>query len=205
MTFRNPYHFVPIANDIPGSIDSPPGTSISREILGHRSFDRFSNDNDVLSGRIVCHLSTRGPVVIGASQTPDPDGYTRVHPFERKGQPAIPSTTLKGLISAVAEAASNSALRVLKENTKYSRRVTMEEVGNAIEDFSAIGMVVEINGELRLRPLAMPALKKQGGHYRLPEKYKRMFPDVRLKAYCYNSGTISSTESGSDFNNLWVA
>lgn len=189
MAFRNPYHFVPVEEGIPGTIESPQGEPLSNEILQHRSFDRYHDNTH--SGRLVCRLTTVAPMVIGAEQTVDPDGYTRVHPFERDGKPAIPSTTIRGCISAIAEAAGNSALRVLK-NKKYSRRVTMEEMGKRVEDFSALGMIVEVNGELRLRPLTMPALKRENGVFTLPLKYKGMFSNgVSLKAYCYHPGSIS--------------
>lgn len=189
MPFRNPYHFVPIEQDIPGTIESPEGEPLSNEILQHRSFDRYHDHTH--SGRIVCRLTTVTPMVAGAKQTTEADGYTRVHPFERDGKPAIPSTSIRGCISAIAEAASNSALRVLK-NKKYSRRVTMEEMGQRVEDFSALGMIVEENGELRLRPLTMPAVKMENGVFTLPAKYRGMFSTgINLKAYCYNSGSIS--------------
>jgi len=172
MPFRNPYHFVPVSQDIPHTIESPAGQKLSRDILGHRTFDRYHEET--LSGRLICMLETKGPVVIGARQqgNADGDGYIRVHPFERKNEPAVPGSSLRGCVSAIAEAASNSALRVL-DNMPYSRRTLMkEDVSRSIEDYSAIGMIVEENGELRLRPLAMPTLKKnmQGNYYEVPYK-----------------------------------
>ena len=92
MAFRNPYHFVPIATEIRGSIDSPRGEPLSSVILGHRTFDRYHEN--ALSGRLVCQLTTVGPIVIGSKQTSDdPEVYTRVEPFERNGKPAIPAST----------------------------------------------------------------------------------------------------------------
>ncbi len=192
MPFRNPYHFVPVSQDIPHTIESPAGQKLSRDILGHRTFDRYHEET--LSGRLICMLETKGPVVIGARQqgNADGDGYTRVHPFERKNEPAVPGSSLRGCVSAIAEAASNSALRVL-DNMPYSRRTLMkEDVSDHIEDYSAIGMIVEENGELRLRPLAMPTLRKNlpGNYYEVPYKYREMFPDARLKAFCYNKATL---------------
>jgi CRISPR-associated protein (TIGR03986 family) len=200
MPFRNPYYFVPAVEEIPQSIESPKDEPLGGKRLGHRTFDRYHEDT--LSGRIVGRLTMVGPVVIGGRQTQDAnDGYKRIHPFERNGEPAIPASTLRGCISSVAEAASNSALRVL-DDTYYSRRVMMDEVGDKVEDFSAMGIIVEQDGELRLRPLALPTLKKTGGqtHYVVPQRYRVMFPapqagtvpELRFKAYCYKKQSLSS-------------
>ena len=71
-----------------------------------------------------------------------------VRPFLIAGQPAIPASSLRGLISSIVEAASNSSFRVLV-NRLYSVRATMEEF------LPAIGMiVVQPGGERTLRPLA---------------------------------------------------
>lgn len=189
MPFRNPYHFAPISDAIPHTIESPVGGALTADRLGHRTFDRYHQNT--LSGRLVCCLTTVGPVVIGAQQPKGAAGYTPIQPFERGGIPAIPASTLRGCISAIAEAASNSALRVL-DNTAYSHRVTMEEVRDNVADFSAIGMIVEQDGVLGLRPLTMPTLSAHQGRLELPSKYRKMFPAVRLKAFCYNSNTLEN-------------
>lgn len=213
MSFRNPYHFVPVSDHTPNSIASPEGQRISADMLGHRTHDRYHIGG--LSGRLVCRLTTVGPVVIGAEQIPGENGYTQVEPFERNSEPAIPASTLRGCLSAVAEAASNSALRVL-DNSYYSRRVHMEEIGQQVENFSALGLIVEVGGELRLRPLTMPTLRKppDQGYFHLPSRFRPMFPprdgafaETRFKAFCYDSGTIQNAPNGYSYEHqdYWYA
>jgi CRISPR-associated protein (TIGR03986 family) len=184
--FFNPYHFVP----------SKPGerkTDVSRKDFEAKTIARLGHDRDAdgtLSGRILCRLKTVTPVVIGGKQEPMPGNYTEVEPFrvptaasaQEHDEIAIPATTLRGLLSSVAEAASNSALRVL-EDESYSYRCAMDQ------SLQAIG---EIVGN-KIRPLTLPALSGIGGATRfavLP-KYARMFSPDRytlndsfpLKAY----------------------
>jgi len=67
------------------------------------------------SGVLVCQLCTNSPMVVGAEQTggspTDVIGYTV------GGKPAIPGTSIRGAISAIAEAISQSALRVLDDQS----------------------------------------------------------------------------------------
>ncbi|MFQ5741491.1 MAG: TIGR03986 family CRISPR-associated RAMP protein, partial [Acidobacteriota bacterium] len=206
MSFKNPYHFVPLECTIPNSIDLPEkGAAFTSTLLAHRTFDQYHQGTH--SGRIVCVVETCGPVVIGSQQSDDADGYTRVHPFERNQKPALPATSLRGCISSLAEAASNSALRVL-EDTYYSRRVIFnDDVRPEPQHFSAIGMIVEENGELRLRPFAAPTLYAGGGGwFELPRPYRIMFPDsdVKLKAYCSRSTIGTAPKAYSARNREFV-
>ena len=118
--FHNPYHFVPVSN-IPrdggleiekiksgGKLDA----DLLRENLGHRAHDRYAPGTH--SGRIVCRLKCETPLVVGAAQVKGVNAPGSVAQFKFGGRPAIPGSSLRGLISAVAEAASNSALRILE-------------------------------------------------------------------------------------------
>ena len=78
-------------------------------------------------------------VVIGGRQ--DGEIPKVVRPFEIDGRPAVPASTLRGLISAVAEAASNSALRVVAD-TYYSVREPMDQFRPAV----GMGMIAADNG-----------------------------------------------------------
>jgi len=131
-SFHYPYHFVPVSTtDKTPSLQ--PGVDcgnvkgrikFNSENLGTASHDRYHQDT--LSGTIICTLTTKGPVVCGGCQEKQENGPTIIHPFEINGNPAIPASTLRGCISSIAEAASNSALRVL-DNRYYSRRQTADE------------------------------------------------------------------------------
>lgn len=212
MGFRNPYHFVPVEENINDTIeDISADQEITADKLKHVSFDRYHEGT--FSGRFVCRIETIGPVILGGEQTSDPNGsgYTRVLPFERNGKPAFPASSIRGCISSVAEAASNSALRVL-ENKYYSRRVSMkQDVENHVADYSAIGMIVKEDGkkEYYLKSLALPTLTKNrnASSYTIPIRYQHIFsdPDPRFKAYCYNhtdlkSGGTLDSYSGGNFN-----
>ncbi len=117
--FLNPYHFIPAkgTNGRHGDVDAAQFGNGIRPSIGHVTHDRYVASTH--SGRVLCALTTLGPIVVGASQTGDDGTAKHVQPFEIEGQPAIPASTLKGLVASLAEAASNSALRVLK-NTRLS-------------------------------------------------------------------------------------
>lgn len=97
-TFRNAYHFIPRA----------PLAELPEFTPSH---DRYQG----LSGRITCTLTLEQPTVIGGKRHGKSGDYSQLDPFLFQGQPAIPATSLKGLISSIAEAASLSRYRVLKD------------------------------------------------------------------------------------------
>jgi CRISPR/Cas system CSM-associated protein Csm3 (group 7 of RAMP superfamily) len=131
--FFNPYHFVGVsATAGPGAV--PASKLDAAEHLSHAAAAK-----NTYSGRILCRLTTLTPVVVGAKQNrPDKNNYATVEPFRHpeSGQPALPATSLRGLVSSIAEAASNSALRVLA-NTAMSYRCRVED------NLTEIGMIVD--------------------------------------------------------------
>jgi CRISPR-associated protein (TIGR03986 family) len=191
MHFVNPYHFIPVNENIPKCIDA--GKTLSAETLGHCTFDRYHEKK--LSGRIVCTLETMGQTIIGSDQikAKNNNDYNHVNPFLRGNHPAIPGSSIRGCISAIAEAASNSALRVL-DNSPYSRRTSMlDDVNGRVADYSAMGMIYKEDDDFFLIPLAMPTLESgPNGNYQLPEKYRKLFHKVQLKAYCYSKQTLEN-------------
>ena len=153
--FLNPYHFVPVSA-LPTPGDLPRDRARWPRFFGHSHWERqaqVGKDNyEILSGRILCRMTVETPLVIGSEQDPpEPGKYRIVKPFEIDGRPAVPASSLRGCISSVAEAASNSALRVLDDQA-YSYRKEMEH------SLSALGLVVREDDQLRIRPLAMPTL-----------------------------------------------
>jgi hypothetical protein len=159
--------------------------------------DRFSQGGQVqlvYSARLICRLTTEDPIVIGARREQLQDGSHRVDPFQLNDKPAIPASTLRGMISSVAEAASNSTLRILEEKA-FSYRASLTE------SLSAIGMIVEVESEgkkeLMLRPLALPTMQgPRGGAIPLEDSYRKMFPKDRtppLKVYVGDYNSIRSS------------
>jgi CRISPR-associated protein (TIGR03986 family) len=166
--FCNPYHFVPVGKSTEKSIKEhhlKVADSFDQEEKSqgerHQALENYSHAQyypNTFSGRIICKLTTKDALFIGADQErPDPNDIATAHPFELDGKPAIPASSLRGLLSSLAETASNSALRVLDDRVLSYR----QDVQDAL---SAIGMVVckEENGQVfyRLKPLTLPTLEK---------------------------------------------
>ncbi|HEX4955816.1 MAG TPA: TIGR03986 family CRISPR-associated RAMP protein [Thermoanaerobaculia bacterium] len=150
--FHNPYHFLPLAPPPVGTLQ--PVAALLETNTFH---DRFCADR--FTGRLVCQVTTEGPMVIGGRQEKSPEGEkreTEVQPFtlpdpEKPGErrPAIPASTLRGLISNLFEAATGSAMRVLPER-EFTRRADFQK------DFlSEIGIVRRHNSALMLQPLTI--------------------------------------------------
>ncbi len=123
LLFHNPYHFVPVEEpklERWVRVDNLWPNSKNEK----RNFYRYSHDHyhpNTYSGRIVCRLTTESPIVIGGQRVKtDENQPATVKPFELiPGQPAIPASSLRGLLSSLAETASNSALRVLDDKEMY--------------------------------------------------------------------------------------
>lgn len=177
--FYNPYHFVPAKDK--GSIDDLSKEDFTKRRLGHVTHDRYAENTH--SGRVICRLSAETPFFVGHERTKDgrDDSPAEVAPFKIDGKPGIPASSLRGLVSNIAEAASNSALRIL-EKRNYSYRMEMRK------SLGSIGMIVEEKGmdgtaRRRLRPLALPSLRWQSGCAGLPPELGGIFTKPLLKVY----------------------
>jgi CRISPR-associated protein (TIGR03986 family) len=148
MAFHNPYHFVPVkAGGRVGDLkraDFP--VTQGHPTHKHVTHDRYCADT--FSGRLICRITTEDPIFVGDTALEgQSDGAKKLEHFELSdGKPAIPASTLRGLISSLAEAASNSALRVLEDGS-YSYRKTVAE------PLTKIGRVVLDAGSYSLQPL----------------------------------------------------
>lgn len=161
--FLNPYHFAPVTEGVAGPCDGALDADAARS-------PKFGQDaatmgdghaiyaNGRMSGRIVCRLTARTPLVVGGERVPGDEGekkYALVKPYVRGADvPAVPATSLKGLVSATAEALSGSALRVLAPTPVTFRK----EMGAAL---SAMGRLVRRNdGGWALQPLVPPLIQQ---------------------------------------------
>jgi CRISPR-associated protein (TIGR03986 family) len=162
-SFLNPYHFIGLVAPSDDSLKAASDyleTEPLHDRFGSSDAPPGSTDDARYSGRIVCRLTTEGPVVVGSTQR-RPDGRsqeeTPVTPFElphpdRPGgpnRPAVPGSTLRGLLSSLVETASCSAMRVLPDRS-FTRRADLGK-----ESLSAIGRLEDHEGKLRLRPLTL--------------------------------------------------
>ncbi|HHJ20681.1 MAG TPA: TIGR03986 family CRISPR-associated RAMP protein [Gammaproteobacteria bacterium] len=124
--FHNPYHFIPIkAPDTSTWLDkhklATPGSPHS-----HAYYRSCSDDDKPLHhGRITCKLTAETPLFVGSgdaeNQLTDSEAKLKEH-YQLNNKLAIPATSLRGLISSLAEAASNSALRVLDNGVLSYRK-----------------------------------------------------------------------------------
>ncbi|MCI5167763.1 MAG: hypothetical protein D3903_17155, partial [Candidatus Electrothrix sp. GM3_4] len=153
-TFHNPYHFIPVK---PAKTNSwLPRKSLSADTLkessphhSHALYRQETQDGaggdkiPLYHGRIICRLKTETPLFIGAEgkkaeeqdSEQEKEQAKKVENYRLNGALAIPATSLRGMISSLAEAASNSAMRVL-ENGVLSFRKTADD------PLKKIGMVV---------------------------------------------------------------
>lgn len=195
----NPYHFVPVKPGGHSVIDLKSYLKNAQ----HITHDRYVKGT--YSGRIVCRLTAQSPIFVGGQRireaTEKQPALAR-HFFlpvpeniDNPGLlPAIPATSLRGLISSIAEAASNSSLRVLSDQF-YSYRKSMAPD----EALSAIGMITVKNDEKGtaywLTPLTIPTLKaisNQSINHNEIDMYalRDLFPFPNLKVYIGNSDQI---------------
>lgn len=160
--FTNPYHFVPVEEPQKnGSKNREHWLNVNSD-FDNRQIKHYSHAQyypNKCSGRLICRLTTEDAMFVGAlREQENKNEPATVTPFELKGEPAIPASTLRGLLSSIVETASNSALRVLHDQV-LSYRKAMEE------GLPAIGMVLMKENEQRkpdyyLKPLALPILQK---------------------------------------------
>ncbi len=187
----NPYHFIPAkAERHDGDLEK------SRFLMGdhHVRHDKYCKET--FSGRIVCRLTTQSPIFVGGVRSREgaierPAESTHFELPDKPGLPAIPASTLRGVISSLSEAAANSTLRVLADEM-YSFR----KQRNPDEALSAIGMVIVENNNgnvvYKLRPLTLPTIKtKPGKDVEITDvNLKELFPVPNLKVYIGNSYSI---------------
>ena len=203
-TFHNPYHFVPLGPGAPPEpvpldefADTKPGVPAKQRHHPKITHDRFVDGSH--SGRLVCKVTVETPLICGNIQednesptkrdgTPNPrHHWTKLlKPFELGGEPALPGSALRGMLSALAEAASHSAMRTLdNRRMSYRRQVS--------EGLSAIGMIVQKGGQLHLLPLAEPHFDLET-RTPLPNdtraSYAVMFPNPRAKIYFGERHTV---------------
>ena len=159
--FYAPYNFVPATGKCNGSAVA----EIDSELLatGHSEHPARHDlwKPQTHSGRLLCALSTTSPLVIGARQVPHEPGRGDASPMRVEnyladdGRPAVPASSLRGLVGSIAETLSQSALRVL-ENREFSVR----KAAKPGETLSAVGrMHLTPAGEFRLEPLSFPLLR----------------------------------------------
>ena len=185
--FYNPYHFVPLAEPLWTEDAEAFRDGEAIPGLGHDAYQVGHH-----SGRLICRLFPETPLVVGSRQlkrNDDPDDYTIVEPYRIGRTPALPATSLKGMISSLLESASGSALRVFDEGRPVSHRRPPNMA------LSALGRIVEVKGKLLVQPLTGPTIDAdRRSSFR---KWHRLFAgSVPL---CLRFGTYPGTNQARDF------
>lgn len=152
--FYNPYHFIPVKepDDKSHWLDKD---QLVKQLHHHSHalyYQRTESGENYYHGRLACRLSAETAFFIG-SEKKDTDNLladgsnapVKVDNYKLNGQLAIPASSLRGLISSLAETASNSAMRVLDDGL-LSYRKDMD----ADKPLSKIGIVVERKEGLKL-------------------------------------------------------
>lgn len=146
MKFHSPYQFIQVtgrrgqgtSDPSQGGVVPYPGAVVPQEAQHSQQdqnplppeqpvhHDRWQRGT--YSGRLVCRLTTRSPLLVGAEQSSGACDATPgvIEPFRVQEGLAIPGSALRGLLSSVAETVSQSALRVL-DNKEYSVRKGVRE------------------------------------------------------------------------------
>lgn len=192
--FHNPYAFLPVDTPLDqGSWKNR--ADFDNGNLGHHSHDRYAIQDQqgtpFYSGRIICSLENQTPLIVGGKRD-DRTSPPTIYPFKLDKEIALPATSLRGMIGAIIEAASQSSLRVL-EDRQLSVRKPMNKA------LSAMGRIVEYNGKLRLEPLSLPTLRFNPGDTKthLHDSFRKMFPDgshASFKALFANQHTSNPTQ-----------
>jgi CRISPR-associated protein (TIGR03986 family) len=153
--FINPYNFMPVQ-------------AVKEELLcsylneGAHFQDRFREGTH--SGRIVCEIKTESEIFIGAGTEEERDcdakKPAKLKSYMLNGEPAIPPSTLKGMLSSIMEAASNSALRVL-DKRYYTRREKLKNkhIGMIVADGDHIKYILPLKKGIPVKKDNAPKYK----------------------------------------------
>jgi len=183
MKFHNPYHFVPVESETDKSRWKAAEQYKDRKGYPYLGGGHSRYRKAAYHGQITCTLTTETPVFIGGQryEAASDQHPARVAPYELDGQPTIPATTLRGMISSVAEAASHSAMRVLAVDTHMSYRKTPARA------LKGVGQVVESGDDFFIKPLS----QTQGNKFKLrtADTVRLDQEEITLKQLANKEGT----------------
>ncbi len=162
--FLNPYNFVRFLNqsrpnnNVLGNCPPPP-------------HDRYVG----LTGRITCEVEAVTPLFVSDSHGVEDDkGHKTYRFFEYDGQPALPASSLRGMVRSVFEAVTNSCLGVF-DKAHLKTLEYREEMGYA-QKLKA-GIVLSIPTEGQAGEIALCEAAKIGAYYE-ERKWKNRNLDI---------------------------
>lgn len=178
--FHNPYVFIPFGDPKP-SDQRLPWTAYG-QIAGdthHHSHARYAPG--AFNGRLVCRLTTKTPIFVGAGDVPNTQNPKQKENFRLDGKIAPPAPSLRGMVSSLHEAITRASLRAMDDRTYSVRPDTGRTDVNAFA-FSAIGRVHIRNGTIHIEPLTLPTLERDGrGQYHITYDYAVAFAATGMK------------------------
>lgn len=150
--FYNPYHFVPLSEN---TAQRNTGNDLNYDAVnaGNTQIRHDATLNGLHTGVFIVKAKTCSPLVIGKQQISYADKPSDIEPFDLAGKPAIPGSSLRGMISAVTEAISDSPFRVMTDKSFSARSNPQKQA------LSAIGMIEKNEkGGYSLIPLKLPTI-----------------------------------------------
>lgn len=183
--FLNPYNFVRFLNKPQegGSLlaKCPPPPN-----------DRYVG----LTGRITCEIKVETPVFVADSHAVEKineEGHKRYRFFEVDGEPAIPASSLRGMIRSMFEAVTNSCLPVFDGDRLLYRRLRMEEALMLVP-----AIVERSEGGLRLRLL--PGTDDgEAWQHRYDKEWQRQYGRMRVQYAAWVRGWQRPLRGGKTF------
>ncbi len=163
--FHNTYHFIPaVAAELPAWLpkaifarNRTPEQVNTMSLHSHASYRAATADASSFSGEITCEITAQTPFVV-AQRRRNVDGTeAKLHklpildPYRISGQFALPASTLKGMLGAVAEAASGSAMRVFDGAPPLTYRIPAD-TAQSCNEIGILGLDAE---GLFIRPLRL--------------------------------------------------
>lgn len=170
--FHNSYHFVPLPKTLLPTWMQRVAFKDKYQ-LGHHSHARYAQETTqpqtqaqekVFCGQLRCRIQAVTPFVVGGRRGRNDDQSQNVYAYRVPhhsdtqdnnetdksvtGQLCIPASSLKGMISAVAEAASGSSMRVMETKSQISYRMKVSTARKLL------AQVVMHEGSTYLAPVA---------------------------------------------------
>lgn len=166
--FHNPYVFIPFGK--PKTDTWTPYADIPDFNKTHHSHARYAPNT--FNGRLVCRLTTKTPIFIGAGDVPNTHDPKQKQNFRLNNEIALPATSLRGALSSLHEAITRSRLRIMDDG-RYSVRAPTEHA------LSAVGRILKIGSAYWLQMLALPTLVLNGDEATIPRGYRPLLPDLQ--------------------------
>lgn len=207
--FYLPYQFVPLT----GRCNDAPVHTTATAQIADGTLELGQTDSGVRhdlwlrghhSGRLRCRITTRTPTFVGGLRKPSDheQADTEVeHACDARRDPVFPGNSLRGMVASIAEALSQSSLRVLEPRT-----MSVRAPADGKNSLSAIGLVIREPGkkDFALKPLCLPVLQGANAsktQFELPRRWATLFGleagDEDYLLNCYLSAYVDGyTRSG---------